>query len=459
MNQKNQGNSHVALGNVPVKRKRGRPRKNQVLNHGENALVPSRDPSLNLGQNAPVPPGFELVNGNQPQQADPVDDINGITVGQVVSGVIDSIFDAGYLLTVRVGDDSDTALRGVVFKPGHFVPISAQNDVVPHIQMIRRNEIPLSTVINSQVQCHNPRSTGRAEQHVNLMRKETTNLSNEISSTNHVPRVVERAANVSASKGKQVSSVVAQPARPVASRGTVVPVVLQPVCLSNGIPPANQMPPVTTTQAAAHMVASKGKQVPVATLQSVHQSNGSVPANQMLTDSSQPQSIHQLMEKGLPNGDNFHGQATQEALHEIEARSMRLPGVPSETLLREVVKRIHPSPLSSKVDGSKSAGKTSIENCGLNSVVPNMDQPLIIKPLQTVQPDGRNKSASIPKPSENNGTGKIIEFFQENVKNKVHVAQQPTTGPMSIFHKSGAETRLRDERTAHLEKRFRASSV
>ncbi|KAF2304665.1 hypothetical protein GH714_037338 [Hevea brasiliensis] len=69
-------------------------------------------------------------------------------VGQVVSGVIEGSFDAGYLLKVKVGD-TETHLRGVVFLPGSFTPITASNDVAPQAKMYNRTEIPIS-VANPQ---------------------------------------------------------------------------------------------------------------------------------------------------------------------------------------------------------------------------------------------------------------------------------------------------------------------
>lgn len=53
-------------------------------------------------------------------------------VGQEVTGVVEATLDAGYLLSVRIGD-SNTYLRGIVFKPGHYVPVTADNDVAPHV--------------------------------------------------------------------------------------------------------------------------------------------------------------------------------------------------------------------------------------------------------------------------------------------------------------------------------------
>ncbi|KAG6407293.1 hypothetical protein SASPL_130280 [Salvia splendens] len=70
-------------------------------------------------------------------------------VGQSVTGVIEASFDSGYLLTVRIGYSS-TNLRGVVFKPGHCAPITAQNDVAPRVQMIRRSDVHFNFENQSQ---------------------------------------------------------------------------------------------------------------------------------------------------------------------------------------------------------------------------------------------------------------------------------------------------------------------
>ncbi|KAH7433546.1 hypothetical protein KP509_07G074500 [Ceratopteris richardii] len=66
----------------------------------------------------------------------PVD--NGF-VGQKVHGVLDGSFDAGYLLTVRVGN-TQTVLRGAVFEPALSVPVSDANDIAPHLKFINRTE-------------------------------------------------------------------------------------------------------------------------------------------------------------------------------------------------------------------------------------------------------------------------------------------------------------------------------
>ncbi|KAL6990791.1 hypothetical protein U1Q18_008913 [Sarracenia purpurea var. burkii] len=111
----------------PVKRKRGRPRKD------ENFVQKERAP---LSQ-APSSDGVS----NQHAEVDPTDSDNGM-VGQVVSGIIEGSFDAGYFLSVRAGN-TDTLLRGVVFQPGLFTPITAANDVAPNAKMYKRRELPI----------------------------------------------------------------------------------------------------------------------------------------------------------------------------------------------------------------------------------------------------------------------------------------------------------------------------
>ncbi|KAJ0809898.1 hypothetical protein HanPI659440_Chr01g0020511 [Helianthus annuus] len=67
-----------------------------------------------------------------------------VMVGQTVTGVVEATFDAGYLLAVRIGNSKIT-LRGAVFKPGHTAPVTPENDVAPHVEMIKRTEIPFPT--------------------------------------------------------------------------------------------------------------------------------------------------------------------------------------------------------------------------------------------------------------------------------------------------------------------------
>ncbi|KAL3636768.1 hypothetical protein CASFOL_019067 [Castilleja foliolosa] len=170
----NQGESSGGLPFHPLKRRRGRPPK---------------DPSLKRAVAAPR-------TEPRPDQTD----MTKSMVGQAVTGVVEATLDAGYLLNVRIGN-SPLSFRGIVFKPGHFVPITAENDVAPHLQMIKRTnaENPTQQLV---VQTGPP-----------LKRKYTS----------------RRAAVPPATPP---SSSVAPPVEP--ARGNVVPVVLQPAKHPNG---------------------------------------------------------------------------------------------------------------------------------------------------------------------------------------------------------------------------------
>ncbi|KAJ4703145.1 AT hook motif-containing protein [Melia azedarach] len=136
MNQQSQGASSFSPADQPAKRKRGRPRKDDNQLQGENTPVVSGSDSVKKNK--------QIVGASNAA----IDDM----VGQMVSGVIEGSFDAGYLLNVKVGD-TDTQLRGVVFLPGRFTPITAANDVAPNAKMYKRKEI-LIPVQNPQTQQH-----------------------------------------------------------------------------------------------------------------------------------------------------------------------------------------------------------------------------------------------------------------------------------------------------------------
>ncbi|XP_008224815.1 PREDICTED: uncharacterized protein LOC103324524 isoform X1 [Prunus mume] len=124
MNQQSQGTSSLSSPDPPMKRKRGRPRKDENLVHVESATAV---------------PGAESLKKNKHSTSD---DVESEMVGQVVTGVIEGSFDAGYLLNVRVGD-TDTQLRGVVFLQEKIAPITPANDIAPHIKMCKRKDIPI----------------------------------------------------------------------------------------------------------------------------------------------------------------------------------------------------------------------------------------------------------------------------------------------------------------------------
>ncbi|MCO5598434.1 hypothetical protein L7F22_052529 [Adiantum nelumboides] len=60
-------------------------------------------------------------------------------IGQEVHGIVDGSFDAGYLLTVKVGD-LPLVFRGLVFEPGMLAPLSKSNDIAPTIQAKTRDQ-------------------------------------------------------------------------------------------------------------------------------------------------------------------------------------------------------------------------------------------------------------------------------------------------------------------------------
>ncbi|KAL1334637.1 hypothetical protein HN51_063609 [Arachis hypogaea] len=134
MNQQNQASGYPS--SVPMKRKRGRPRKEESAVQGE--IMPA------------MPPSENVMNSSQVCAGITANDHSDAMVGKVVTGVIEGSFSAGYLLNVKVAD-SDSQLRGLVFLPGQVVPITAQNDVAPQVRMIQRKEIPIPIpVLNPQ---------------------------------------------------------------------------------------------------------------------------------------------------------------------------------------------------------------------------------------------------------------------------------------------------------------------
>lgn len=358
MNQVDQGNSHDAPPPMPLKRKRGRPRK---------------DPSLIRKTDAPAPPpGFRIVNGNQPRQllaientnanANPSDNI----VGQAVTGVVEGTFDAGYLLAVKIGN-SNTSLRGVVFKPGHFVPISSENDVAPHVQTIRRNDIPFPMANQARVRGRRPKSRERNKQRGDVQRMETSHFFNGFPNPNQVQIFAPQTTDLASSKGKQVVPVSAYSVPSVGSRGLVVPVVLQPVSLSNGFPPSYQMPPFPSQ--TSHPVVLNHK--PVQTI-----------ATQV--EPSRSQTTHQVAQEAGQNS----------ALRDSQ--------------------------------NSMGAGKSSAEDSGLSGEGDSdTSEPLSVEPLQTIHSHVRYQSGPVNNPTELNKIGRMSELLQALQENMVENQMPP----------------------------------
>ncbi|CAK7338483.1 unnamed protein product [Dovyalis caffra] len=413
MSEANQVNNPDALAIVPLKRKRGRPRKYPKLeaDHEGNAHVPGIQ-NLNCGENAGAPPGFggvngnqPRVNGNQPHQVDPVNNAVDAVIGQSVFGVVEATFNDGYLLNVRVGD-TETTLKGVVFKPGHYDPVMPENDIAPGVPMIRRNEIPLPRENNTHGNSRKPGPRDR-------------------NGTAHAAR----AANLVGSKGKKVHSVVTQP--PTISRGNLVPVVLEPVNLSNGEPSAS----ASAINRTAHQVPFKGKQV----LDTTHSSNGSTTTNEIIQ--LQSQNNHQMI--AIPFNQNPVG-----GLDESEANPLKTAGMPFEKLLTEVIKRVHAPPQSTETNSSSvghappqltetnssSAVNLPVEASGIvpGKDASDTDQALSVEPLQVLQPIVDNHPAVASRPSEDHRTGKmtqLLQVLQENmIDNPMAGTEEPDSG-------------------------------
>ncbi|KAL8249201.1 hypothetical protein R6Q59_006069 [Mikania micrantha] len=180
---------------LPIKRKRGRPRKDESMSRTEKrqiqtTLSPSQPPTIAVVPAIQPPP---TVNMN------PIGDNHNI-VGQVVTGVIDGFFDAGYLISVRVGPNN-TLLRGLVFQQGHFCQITPANDVAPNLNMCRRDNFHIP--ISNQSQLGTPQSScakqpSQLSMPVAMQNYQTNPImtggsTNELMQVFDVPKMVEEA--------------------------------------------------------------------------------------------------------------------------------------------------------------------------------------------------------------------------------------------------------------------------
>ncbi|KAK7278007.1 hypothetical protein RJT34_23028 [Clitoria ternatea] len=397
MDQPNQNNTPDGSGDVPLKRKRGRPRKYPRPDSEESSyIVVSQNKKQNpvCVEQTPVPLGFESANGNQQVQRGQENHANDAMVGQVVSGVIEAVFDAGYLLSVRVGD-SDTTLRGLVFKPGRYVPISSENDVAPSVQMIQRNEVPFPS---RTTQFQTPPPKERNEQPVNVHKVETLAM-NGSPSVPQVPRAPVSSSNLFASSVKNMQSMTSQTTHQL-PRGIVVPVLFPPNSFSNGVQVSNQ-PSQVQTQVSLGSGVIAAKEIPV-------------DGNQAPTFHTQ--TSQHLLSSGMQSEGVAHNQSSSSVVTENEANSMRMPSAPFEQLVTEVVKRIQtPSDaMDVETDNSKLGDNTAAKDLGSrpSDNINDMDQPVLIKPLQAVVSHPPENSAFAPKPSDYTETGKMAELLQ-----------------------------------------------
>ncbi|KAJ1441370.1 hypothetical protein SESBI_01514 [Sesbania bispinosa] len=359
----------------------------------------------------PVPPGFEGVNGNQQLQRGQENDSNDGMVGQVVYGIIEAVFDAGYLLSVRVGD-SDTNLRGLVFKPGRYIPISPENDVAPGVPMIQRNDVPFPSR-TTQVQTPLPKE--KSEHPVNVYRIETPTV-NGPPSVPQVPRGTVGSSNLvaSGSSGKNVPSV-AVPTTHQLVRGNMVPVLLQPNNFSNGLPVSNQLAQVAPISLGSGIIVDKD-----------------IPVDGNHTLTSHAQTSQNTLPSGMQSEGVAHYQSSSNVPIEDEAKSMRTPSAPFEHLVTEVVKRIQaPSDaMDTETDNSKSGDSTLVKDprTRQEDKVNDMDQPVLIEPLQAVQSHLQENNASAPKPSDYTETGKMSELLQNKAENQASKAAELESG-------------------------------
>ncbi|KAF7121370.1 hypothetical protein RHSIM_Rhsim13G0154800 [Rhododendron simsii] len=142
--QKKRARTFIPMIEYPPKRRPGRPRKEEHFGQILNGVSPQPPPSHGL-------------KSRQYFAVDPSDDIANEMVGQVVTGIIEGSFEAGYFISVRA-TRTGTLLRGVVFQPGLFTPITAANDIAPHVRMYKRRDFPIPD-LNPQPENNNNQIT------------------------------------------------------------------------------------------------------------------------------------------------------------------------------------------------------------------------------------------------------------------------------------------------------------
>ncbi|KAK4803757.1 hypothetical protein SAY86_003574 [Trapa natans] len=286
MNESNSVINAGALAIVPAKRKRSRPRKYPAL-EDQNSLDGDRYP-INGGDNLHAPPGYRGSNGSKSHRVGQSHGLSNGRTGQAVSGFIEAEFDGGYLLTVRVRN-SDTILKGVVFSPGCFDPVSLENDVAPNVHMIKRNERPFFKG-----------NYGRTHGKPHGCSKGTNFLYPSGSlSVGSVPW-----------KSKLMPPPPLRASSSLLTRGDVVPVVLQPVTSTNVGPfVQNQLASVGKLD-SLHLSPQLSKETQPVALQVVYPNAGSAPSKY-----SPP--------KFFENGPQYEPSA--EASYEVETKPIIAP--------------------------------------------------------------------------------------------------------------------------------------
>ncbi|KAL4554824.1 hypothetical protein LXL04_037430 [Taraxacum kok-saghyz] len=230
MNPVNQEARPEASLIIPEKRKRGRPRKDPSERRAAKAA---------RAQAARMNPGLTHHHHPTPTatRPDPIHDPTQVMIGQTITGVVEATFDAGYLLAVRIGN-SNITLRGAVFKPGHTAPVTPENDVAPHVEMIKRAHVPFP------------------ETQPVVRRRKRRSKEKNMQLVTYVP-------NGSHDQVQPQQNYVFTPS--VSARGNVIPVVLP-----NGPTTSPSM-----TQPPPHMRATQGKPVHSVLPLAVYPPNGS----------------------------------------------------------------------------------------------------------------------------------------------------------------------------------------
>eukprot|EP00250_Pteridium_aquilinum_P005336 c15447_g1_i1 orf=441-1406(+) len=155
----------TAAASSPPKKKRGRPKKAEkvlLLPSNEASTVAKDVPKVRRRKRKGFSKSVSVSGKKKRQQqgtsssakilqsdgvsapgpmAEKEESAPNVKVGQSVHGVVDGTFDAGYLVTVRVGD-METMFRGVVFGPGLSLPLSRDNDVAPKMKRMNHDDTP-----------------------------------------------------------------------------------------------------------------------------------------------------------------------------------------------------------------------------------------------------------------------------------------------------------------------------
>lgn len=395
MSEAIQGNNSYASAGFPMKRKRGRPRKDKSL-YRVASVRPRTHENLHRVENAVGPPGASVFKGDH---VDQVEDTSSGLVGQAVSGVVESVFDAGYLLAVKIGN-SNITLRGVVFKPGHYAPITAANDVAPRVHAIKRNEILLPTQNQSIV--HHVDHLGNGS----------------------LPHPLHN--NSVSTKDRHTKSVADPSVPPVQAGGNVIPVLENEATVQD-----------------AHIAALKGKYVQPITPPSTYDPNKSAP------DSLQSQTMSHVIPRDENSKDGPFDHISLELQQGKEGKSMNSVNMPL--------------PAEAEFQGGLQSSKAQ-EFCNVpEQETSDMNEPLFVEPLRTVHTAYHNQSPFVPNLVGHNGIGRMTELLQavqENLKDNPHHPEHlPSFSNVKFNEQKIPGTGQHDKEVVESQKHFQAPSV